>query len=303
MRTMPIKRILIPTDLSASGLIALRYARFFAERFAAGMVIIYSEPLVFGVGEISTAMFYIASASEKEQLEKSIRDYANDTLRGIAYEAAAIAGDPVPSIVHEASDRNADLIVMATHGLRGWRRAVFGSVTEGVLHQGNVPVLSVSRPEDRSREPVSVTRILCPINFTDVSRDALDRAVDLAESFDCELTVVHVVEEADRMRAAVVEEDIRGWIDSSIQDRCTVRQLVLRGGAAERVLDCADDLGADLIVIGAKHKMFHDVTTIGTTTEQIVRFARMPVFTVPFVAKARSASEARAIKALAGPSS
>jgi nucleotide-binding universal stress UspA family protein len=47
------------------------------------------------------------------------------------------------------------------------------------------------------------------------------------------------------------------------------------------VLDCADDLGADLIVIGAQHERFRDETVIGTTTERLIRFARVPVLTVP----------------------
>jgi hypothetical protein len=54
------------------------------------------------------------------------------------------------------------------------------------------------------------------------------------------------------------------------------------------VLDCAEDLGADLIVIGAQHKRFRDETIIGTTTERLVRFARVPVLTVP----RRAAAEA-----------
>ena len=60
----------------------------------------------------------------------------------------------------------------------------------------------------------------------------------------------------------------------------TFHELTMRGGAAERVLDCVDDLGADLLVIGAQHKFFRETTVIGTTTERLVRFAQCPVLTV-----------------------
>ncbi len=47
------------------------------------------------------------------------------------------------------------------------------------------------------------------------------------------------------------------------------------------MLDCADDVGADFLVIGAQHKLFRDETVIGTTTERLIRFAPCPVLVVP----------------------
>lgn len=280
MRDFGIKRILIPTDLSESGLIALRYARLFAEHFSAGLTMIYAEP-IFSVGSGVIPMYVASTPEHLAAIERQMRAYAKESLAGLTYEATAVGGDPVPSIVVEAAERDVDLIVMATHGLRGWRRAVLGSVTEGVLRHGTCPVLSISRPQDGAALPAAVTRIVCPVNFTDVAREALDYAAHLARSFECELHVVHVVEESGATRAEVTEEDVRAWIDPSIQEPCTVRQLVLRGGPAERVLDCAEDVRADLLVVGALHKRFRDITTIGTTSERLVRFARMPVLTVP----------------------
>lgn len=283
MRDVQIRRILVPTDLSRPGSIALRYARLFAERFSAGLKLFYADPIVSPTaGWIAAAPIYVSASPETlDELEKEIRAYAAEPLAGLTFEVLAAGGDAVPSIVREARECNADLIVMATHGLRGWRRAILGSVTEGVLHQGKCPVLSLSRTVDKPPVQVGVTKILCPINFADAARDALDYAAHLAGAFDCELVVVHVAEESDPMRAIVAEEQVRDWIQPSIQDRCTVRELVLRGGAAERVLDCAEDIGADLLVVGAQHKLFRDVATIGTTTERLVRFARVPVLSVP----------------------
>lgn len=284
MHTFNIRRILVPTDLSQPALIALRYARTFAERFSAGLLIFYVDPMTYPVSGAASAEAPVNLADSPAQLakiEEEIRAYSEETLAGLAYEVHAVGGQPVPSIVREARECAADLIVMATHGLRGWRRAILGSVTESVLHTGDYPVLSVSRPEDRPRTAAGVTKILCPINFTDVALNALGYAAQLAGAFGCELVVVHVLEGQETAGAAALEETVRRWIEPSVQNRCTYRQIVLRGGPAERVLDCAEDIGADLLVIGAQHKLFRDVTTIGTTTERLVRFARMPVLTLP----------------------
>jgi nucleotide-binding universal stress UspA family protein len=210
-----------------------------------------------------------------------VRTYADGALQGFPYSIATDIGDLVPVIVEKEKRLPADLVVMATHGLRGWRRLILGSVTERVIRAGDVPVLSINRNETRPRTSDPIKRILCPINFSEVARASVEFASQLAAAFDGELVVVHVVEEESRGLTPARIPDVREWIVPAVQNRCTYREIVLRGGAAERVLDCAEDIGADLLIIGAQHKMFRDETVIGTTTERLVRFAHVPVLSVP----------------------
>ena len=57
--------------------------------------------------------------------------------------------------------------------------------------------------------------------------------------------------------------------------------MAATGHAADQVLQIADEISADLLVIGAQHRIFRDSTVIGATTQRLVRFARIPVLTVP----------------------
>jgi len=98
---------------------------------------------------------------------------------------------------------------------------------------------------------------------------------------------------------ALNEESLRHWIGPELQDICTYSELTVRGGAAERVLDCADDLGADLLVLGAQHKHFRDSTVAGTTTEHVIRFASCPVLVVPRAAVPAAKTEDRGQPAMA----
>jgi nucleotide-binding universal stress UspA family protein len=302
MRDLEIKRILVPTDLSEKSIVSLQYARFFAEHFSSAITLLYVDPIVFPVTEIGSEMpLYIASTPDHiAALEKEVRAYGDDALLGLPYDVAAVVGQPVPLIVREEEERAVDLVIMATHGLRGWRRLILGSVTEGVLRGGNCPVLSVNRSGGRLRTTDPVKKILCPINFTDVARASLEYASQLAAACDAELAVVHVAEGVDHMHAIAASIDVRAWIDPAVQNRCTYREIVLRGGAAERVLDCAEDLAADLIVIGAQHKRFRDETVIGTTTERLVRFARVPVLSVPRRVEAAETNQPDTLVAQAG---
>ena len=299
MRTLEIKRILVPTDLNPQAIGALQYARFFAERFSASLTLLNVDPIVFPVEDAATnAQLYVATRPDHiAALQEQVRAYADCALQGFPYTIATDIGDLVPVIVQKEEELRADLMVMATHGLRGWRRLILGSVTERVIRVGGCPVLSVNRREARPRTSDPIRKILCPINFSDVARASVEYASQLAAAFDGELVVVHVVEEDGRSKSPAGSQNVREWIVASVQNRCTFREIVLRGGAAERVLDCAEDVGADLIVTGALHKRFRDETVIGTTTERLVRFARVPVLSVQ---RRVGAEETQPEEALAG---
>jgi nucleotide-binding universal stress UspA family protein len=167
---------------------------------------------------------------------------------------------------------------MGTHGRRGWRRALLGSVTEQVLHQSQTAVMSV--PALRSDGAAKIRKIVCPVNFTPIGRQALEQAVVLAQEFAAELLVVHVADLLDEPFLSHLEDDVAAWIEPGVRSRCRYSQIISRGDAAEQVLAIAGTVGADLIVAGAQHRRFSDTTVIGTTTERILRFAKVPILTV-----------------------
>jgi len=285
------KHLIAATDLSESSVAALRYARMLAERFRAKVTVVYSDPIVYPIEVVGESTGFVASSPEHiERLRGEVEQHVAPVLTGIAYDIDVTTGPPAEMIVRTQRRTNADLIVMGTHGHRGWRRAVLGSVAENVLHTATCPVLTVSRHSGiPAHGPVAFTRVLCPTNFTDVARESLHIAGTLADAFSAELDVVHVVENAAEQAAiAPTNERFRADISRDIGRVCSYREIMLRGGAAERILDYAEDVGADLLVIGAQRQMFRESTVIGTTTERLVRFASCPVLAVTRAAVERS---------------
>lgn len=284
MTAFDITRILAATDLSDSSLPALRYARSFADRFSAKLTVVYSDPLLFPTDVIGPAnAMFIAPAPEHEaRLRGEAVEQVGRVMAGRPYEVEIAFGQPIPAILETAEERRSDLIVMGTHLRHGWRRALLGSISEGVVHGSRCPVLTAAADEGLLGSGVpAVTNVLCPVNFTYVSRDAVHAAARVADAFSANLIVVHISESASVNHHLPNEQTVRSWIAPELQEIVTYRELIVRDGAAERVLDCADDLGADLLVIGAQHRFFRDTTVLGTTTERLIRFAGCPVLTVP----------------------
>ncbi len=283
MKPFVFEHILAPTDLGESSLPALRYARLLADQFAAKVTVLYTDPIVYPVDYLGPTGPYINATPEHEaHLHTEVEQYAAATMAGRPYEIAVSIGQPIASILAEARDRKADLIVVGTHLRHGWRRALLGSVSDGVLHGADCPVLTVAKDDSSAGvKPYTISNILCPVNFTDVARQSLQVAAKMAASFDARLTIVHVLDTDEVTNLAADEERVRSWVAPELQGKCSFRELVLRGGPAERVLDCAEDLQADMLVIGAQHKLFRDDTVIGTTTERLIRFASCPVLVVP----------------------
>jgi nucleotide-binding universal stress UspA family protein len=285
-----IHSILAPTGLSDTDLPALRYARLFADHFGAGLTVMYSDPVGHPVDFAAPAdgYFITTTPEHREQLRVEVERQTAPIMDGRPVAIQIVTGQPAQTILSAAESGDVDLIVMGTHLRRGWRRAILGSVSNGVLHGARCPVLTVSG-QDRypAKEGGAVSHIVCPVNFTDVARESLRAAAFLADAFGAKLVVIHVIERDAVETANDHAETIRQWIDPELHAPVSYQPLIVEGGAADRVLDSAEELGADLLVIGAQHRIFRDATVIGTTTERLIRFSSCPVLVVP-----RSAPEA-----------
>jgi len=145
-------------------------------------------------------------------------------------------------------------------------------------------------------EPLSIKKILVPIDFSEHSKNALQYAISFAKQFDSELILVYVVEPtiypADfsfgQIAVPNIENDLRErgeaelkqLVLTQIGDVLPARTLVLTGKPFLEIIDTADEENVDLIIIathghtGVEHILF------GGTAEKVVRKAPCPVLVV-----------------------
>jgi nucleotide-binding universal stress UspA family protein len=75
--------------------------------------------------------------------EAATRVHDHFAGKGIEVDKVVLRGNPDQLILETATEREADLIVMGTHGRTGWERVMVGSVTESVIGETKIPVLAV----------------------------------------------------------------------------------------------------------------------------------------------------------------
>jgi len=149
---LPIKNILCPTDFSDPSYEALKAADELAVHFGATLHITNVVPLVPIVEApigVESASFNVASYQQEleGQAQKSLKNMVEQKIsRGVTAVTEVLIGNAAGEVMRYASEKRIDMIVIATHGLSGWRRFISGSTTEQIVRQASCPVLTIRKP-------------------------------------------------------------------------------------------------------------------------------------------------------------
>jgi len=151
----PVKKILSPTDFSEPSLIAVGAAAEMAGRDGAEIILIHvvsplpASPHPGALHAFDTAAYLQEMLTYgRESMERLIKEKFPS---GVSVRSIVLAGNPSDEITRAAEDENVDVIVIATHGLTGWRRLVFGSVAERVVRLASCPVLAIPAPQETKK--------------------------------------------------------------------------------------------------------------------------------------------------------
>lgn len=123
-------------------------------------------------------------------------------------------------------------------------------------------------------------KILCPVDFTDGSRHALDQASEVARRFDADLTLLHVVEETSGPPpgARDLAQKLSSW-RTTAEQICghAVAVSVVRGVPVREILRFAREGEYDVIVTGTCHGVGPRHMLLGKVADQVVHAATCPV--------------------------
>jgi nucleotide-binding universal stress UspA family protein len=145
---------------------------------------------------------------------------------------------------------------------------------------------------------IEIRRILCPIDFSEFSRHALDHAVAVARRFDATITVLNVcplvpvaaytpgtpmlpvsVPTPGDLEALLAS--MKRFVDTEVGTSRAMQFEIGEGDAASEILARAGAIPSDLIVMGTHGRSGFDRLVLGSVTEKVIHKAACPVLTVP----------------------
>jgi len=289
-------RILCPVDFSDESRHALEHAAQFARWYHADItgLFVYS-PVFVGPALQSSPIPPAIETIDKRAYECDVLAFMRHaTPPEIGITAEVQIGLPAQEIVKAATRVPADLIVIGTHGRTGFEHLTLGSIAEKVLRASRVPVLTVP-PRAQATSKLPFQEVLCPVDFSSCSREAVHLALSVAEAGDANLTILHVLESVGESPIAsrhlnVPEfrreyrqwavEELRALLPDNAADRCRPTTRVVDGKPYVEILSATAHDQTDLIVMGVHGRNPIDLMLFGSTTNQVVRRATCPVLTV-----------------------
>src|SRR5215470_3214439 len=246
------KNILFATDLTATSASAQAYALLLAQMFGSHLFVLYAQT---GPG---LAPRYETAWTSPDPKREGIAIAELENFFRASHVPFTLLVEPgeVPEILQRVIDENQiDLVIVGTHGRKGFFHVLFGSMAESVSRSSTCPVITVGprAGADFGFEHILKT-IVYATDFSEESRSALPYAISLAQEFHAELLILHVAPEhmvEDRVQAeGYLMNRIKGLAPQSRFPWCTLRHLVEFGDPARRILAVAKDQNADLIVLG-----------------------------------------------------
>jgi len=250
-----LKNILYATDFSPAAENALKYAGALAKSFGAKLYALHvQEPANYG---LPPELWRGAEQAREEQM-KDLRNTMVRAFPGVLSETIIGEGGLWPAVALAAERFGIDFIVVGTRGRTGIGKLILGSQAEEILRRAQIPVLTVGPGVHPEMWPSGkFASILFATDFGPASQAAMRYALSLAEENQAKLTLVHIVdtrkaentasrveaiEEAEKKLRAMVPEEAKAW--------CTPKFMVHLGGPVEKILQTAEEMGADLIVLG-----------------------------------------------------
>ncbi len=280
---LKINRILCPTDLTVSSKAALQYAIALARSYEAKLYVCYCVDSFTDLANRSelTKLFEDAIRAHVEEIDGSF----------INCDAIVIEGDPVLTLSQAAAARQIDLIVMESRR-RPLAAALLGSTAEAVCRTAPCPVL-VMHADERdwvgdNVQPIKLQKILVAHDFSNDAEIAAKYAASLAQEYQAELHLVHVLPVALAPALASlpfnVENDFQRatrLLQQSIPEEavlwCNIKQAILAGQPYREILSYAEENQVDLICMGVHGAGFSMRALFGSNSDRVMRQAPCPV--------------------------
>ena len=294
-----MKNILCATDFSDFSNHTIPYGVALAKEFDAKLFICH----VIDLSSIAIyGEFQLNPVDQQNRIRKQAAEQLDQIIgeQPVKWEPLITVGHTADEVSRLVEEKGIDLVIAATRGRSGLKRLILGSVTERLMRVLTCPLLVVHSPEHDFVNPISkeirLNKILVGCDFSPDSDLAFQHALSLAQEFEAELHLAHVIEpptqpELNLEDTPVPEElqqdyrdllarKLKEMVPVEARDWCTPKTSLLEGQPYEEIVSYAESKDIDMIVLGVRGHGLVKTLFLGSTTDRVVRKSPCPVLSV-----------------------
>jgi nucleotide-binding universal stress UspA family protein len=275
-------RILVAVGDSSWSDAAMAYASALAARTGATLrivTVLHHPATSFATGLAECSIHELTEREHQGQVIAT-RAAAQAASAGVMYEAKCIWGSVPEVILSQAA--GCDLIVMGSRGVLGWKRLFAGKFINAVAAKATQPVVVV---KTSAMPPVPLGhRLLVAVGSSPWSGEALEYALQLAQSQELELCVLHVDHLWPRRGEYPTHSDGKNlltWAEArAAMIGVAYEGILAEGPVLDVILNTATYKSCDTIVMGSRGIVGWKRLMLGDIANAVIAKAHQPVFVV-----------------------
>lgn len=276
-------RLLVPFDGSAQSESVIPFLRLLAARTPVELELLRCYEPVSEIYAIPPDLISLETYSViNETLPASLRAYLEAVqaqLDGVPSRISLRQGGAAQEILAASEESDSQLVVMASHGRRGLDRWLLGGVTTKVVRRSSRPVLVIPAGLSEPR----LDSVLVAVDGSECSLRAFEQAKELARRTGAELILYQAV----RMSWTGADPDpgmqeAQNFLEDLAQqcEGVATRVRPYPTDSSPYIVERAEELKADLIVMGSHGRKGLQHLLMGSVAEHVVHHARCPVMVV-----------------------
>lgn len=277
LKEFTIKRIALPTDYSATASVAMEYAIDMAKRYKAELALIHvlEEGAYAGIFSPSDKTEYVLR--EQAQLKLQEEAHRIEKEHRIQVSQQVRSGRIYDQIIEAAREKEADIIVMGTHGVAGWAEFFVGSNAFRVVTQASCPVLSI-QGHAKNRD---FKNIILPMDRTPETRQKVRYAAALAKKYGATIHLgTMLLEDSEEIRYEFAKK-VKQVTDYLDREGIAHEENTLVGdNLATMTMNYAESKRGDLVIIMTEQEYNLTGFLMGPFAQQVVNHCRVPVLSI-----------------------
>jgi len=271
-----MKKIIVPCDFSETAVQAFRFAIDIASQ-SGGEVkllnvielsVMYDTTLM---PALSFEEAYLKEAKEaaEKNLEKLKTKWANDVR--VSWEINY--GTTAATINEFAVAQKADLIVMGTKGVSGFKELMVGSNTEKIVRSSNIPVIAIKK---NVKKPIQ--HIVFPNALTEEQEELAKRVKALQDFFNATLHIVFVNTPAQFLSDHETKRRLQAFVKRYMFKNYTINIYNDRDQESG-LINFTNDIKGDLVAMGTHGRKGLAHVLSGSIAEDVVNHIACPIWT------------------------